>query len=253
MSILAIIQARVSSTRLPKKVLLPLLGKPMLEHQIDRVKRSKNIDRVIVATSSNQSDDSVDTLCKKINISCFRGSLDDVLDRYYSAAKIYLPEHVVRITGDCPVIDHEVIDKVIDQHLDSNADYTSNTIDPTYPDGLDVEVIKYSVLKEAWEKADLASEREHVTPYIKKMEKYSKVNVEHHDDLSNIRLTVDELVDYEVVRFIYESLYKKNNNFILDDIMTLFENNIEKLKLNQGITRNEGYLKSLNDERTITK
>ncbi len=253
MSILAIIQARASSTRLPEKVLLPLLGKPMLERQIDRVKRSKRIDRIIVATSTNNSDDLIDELCQEIDILCFRGSLEDVLDRYYSAAKESQPEHVVRITGDCPVIDHEVIDEVISLHLKSKADYTSNTINPTYPDGLDVEVMKFTSLKEAWEKAELASEREHVTPYIKKQEKFKKVNLENNEDLSSVRLTVDEQVDYDVIKFIYDSLFLKNDDFNLDDIMILFRDNLDKMSLNQEIVRNEGYIKSLHDDYIISK
>jgi len=253
MSILAIIQARASSTRLPEKVLLPLLGKPMLERQIDRVKRSKRIDRIMVATSTNNSDDVIDELCQKIDISCFRGSLGDVLDRYYSAAKESRPEHVVRITGDCPVIDHEVIDEVISLHLKSKADYTSNTINPTYPDGLDVEVVKFTSLKEAWEKAELASEREHVTPYIKKQEKFKKANLENNEDLSSVRLTVDEQVDYDVIKFIYDSLFIKKNDFNLDDIMNLFRDNLDKMSLNQEIVRNEGYIKSLRDDYIISK
>lgn len=253
MSILAIIQARASSTRLPNKVLLPLLDKPMLQHQIERVRRSTKIDTIVVATSTEISDDSIESLCKSINVPCYRGSLEDVLDRYYSAANNYSPEHVVRITGDCPVIDSEIIDQVVNQHLLSKADYTSNTIHPTYPDGLDVEVMKFNVLKEAWEKSELASEREHVTPYIKKKDNYVKINIENNKDLSHIRLTVDELVDYELVKFIYESIYLENNNFKLNDILILLENNLEKAKVNQGITRNEGYIKSLREDHVITK
>lgn len=253
MKILAIIQARVSSTRLPNKVLLPIVGKTMLEHQIDRLKWSKTIQKIVVATSSNNSDDAIEKLCKEINVSCFRGSLDDVLDRYYSAAIKYSPDHIVRITGDCPVIDYDVVDKVIQLHLVSEADYTSNTITPTYPDGLDIEVMNFRVLKEAWENAELASEREHVTPYIKKIAKYKKINVEHDEDLSDVRLTVDEQADYELIKFIYESLYSKNEKFNLNDIMSLLSKNLDKVKLNQDITRNEGYMKSLRDDHIISR
>jgi len=147
--ILAILQARTSSSRLPGKVLKPILGKPMLLLQIERVRRARKIDKLVVATSNDPSDDGIEALCKQHGIDCFRGSLNDVLDRFYRAALTYNPEHIVRLTGDCPLIDPELVDSIIDMHLEGNYDYTSNAIQMTFPDGLDVEILTIKVLKEA--------------------------------------------------------------------------------------------------------
>jgi len=165
--ILAILQARVSSTRLPGKVLKPILGMPMLLRQIERVKQAKLIEQLLVATSDDKSDDPIEQLCRENDIACFRGSLDDVLDRFYQAAKPYQPDHIVRLTGDCPLIDPQLIDEVVVFCLSGDYDYVSNAFEPTYPDGLDVEVFRFPCLQQAWEEAELPSEREHVTLFIK--------------------------------------------------------------------------------------
>jgi spore coat polysaccharide biosynthesis protein SpsF len=153
--IAAILQARVSSTRLPGKVLKPILGVPMILRQIERVRRAKKIDQFIVATSNDRTDDPLADICSNTNIECFRGSLEDVLDRFYHAAKPLNPEHIVRLTGDCPLADPQLIDQLILFHLQGGYDYSSNTVETTYPDGLDVEIFRFSCLELAWKEAIL--------------------------------------------------------------------------------------------------
>ena len=244
--ILAILQARVSSTRLPGKVLLPLLGKPMLVRQIERILRSQRIDKHIVATSAETEDDAIENLCNEINIECFRGSLDDVLDRFYQAAKVYKPEHVVRLTGDCPLTDPQIIDRLIDFHLAGGYDYSSNALEPSYPDGLDAEVMKFNVLEQAWRKATTKTEREHVTFYIYNEPTLFKIGVEkNHVDLSYLRWTVDEPEDFSLVETIYQNLYPLNPSFTQDDILALLHNHPEMITMNTAFFRNEGLKKSL--------
>jgi spore coat polysaccharide biosynthesis protein SpsF len=248
--ILAILQARVSSTRLPNKVLLPLMGRQMLARQIERVMRSNCIDHLVVATSEESSDDAIETLCDSMNISCFRGSLDDVLDRYYQAAIGENPDHVVRLTGDCPLADPEVIDDVIQMHLSNQNDYTSNCIHPTFPDGLDVEVISYDALKQAWSNAELKSQREHVTSYIyQHPDQFKSSNYNHSgENLSHLRWTVDEASDYELVTEIYQRLYSEKPEFNMNDVLELLNKYPTLKTINTYIGRNEGYQKSLLDD-----
>lgn len=247
--ILGILQARVSSTRLFGKVLKPILGKPMLQHQIERILRSKKIDKLILATSIDPSDDELEKLCKKINLSYYRGDLNDVLDRYYKAAHLYDPQHVVRLTGDCPLFDSFVMDQTIEFYHAGNYDYVSNTMEPTFPDGLDVEIFSFSALKKAWQNATLSSEREHVTPYIhKNKNKFKTGSFKSNEDLSFHRWTVDEEKDFMFVSRIYESLYTKNPYFDTDKILEFLGKNPEIMGINKGISRNEGYAKSLRED-----
>ncbi|MBD1381923.1 cytidylyltransferase domain-containing protein [Metabacillus arenae] len=243
--ILAILQARVSSTRLPGKVLKPILGSPMLLKQIERIKRSKKIDKFIVATSKEALDNDIEQLCKENNITCFRGNLMNVLDRFYKAAVNYIPANIVRLTGDCPLIDPELIDKVIAFHNKGNYDYTSNTIEPTYPDGLDVEIFRFYCLEHAWREAVLPSHREHVTPFIYEQPNRFRIgSYKNHKDLSQLRWTVDEERDFELVTKIYEALYPSNPNFTSEEILTFLDENPNLKNLNKDIKRNEGFQKS---------
>lgn len=252
MNTVAIIQARVSSTRLPGKVLRPILGKPIMQLQLERIQRSKHIDKIVVATSNQPEDDELHKLCTTMGVACFRGSLDDVLDRFYGAASEWYPEHVVRLTGDCPLADPDIIDKTIEFHLNAGYDYSSNTLDPTYPDGLDVEVFRFSCLKDAWKEAELVSEREHVTPFIyKRPERYRLGSCKGLTDLSNLRWTVDESDDFELIKAIYESLYPEKPDFTTLDILNYLEANPEYLKLNDKHERNEGYKKSLLADKDV--
>lgn len=243
--ILAVLQARTSSKRLPGKVLLPLAGAPMLARQIERLRRSRHIDRLIVATSICSGDDSLALLAGQAGVGCYRGSLDDVLDRFYQAAEPHVPSHVVRLTGDCPLADWEVIDRVIKTALEGDFDYASNTLIPTWPDGLDVEIVTFEVLRTAWREAHKPVEREHVMPFITSQpERFRLGSVEHDVDLSQMRWTVDEPPDYDFVSTIYETLYPTNPAFTTEDILKLVSAAPELARINGSIARNEGLRKS---------
>jgi len=241
MKVLAVLQARMSSSRLPGKVLREILGRPMLARQIERLLQAQTLDELVVATSETEEDDAIDALCRELGVRCFRGSLDDVLDRFYQCALNDNPDHVVRLTGDCPLADPGIIDRVVRSHLDGNYDYTSNVLPPTWPDGMDVEVMRFKCLLDANAEAALASEREHVTPFIyNHPERYRLGNVAQKNDQSAHRLTVDEPEDLEKVRRIYEVLYPLNPEFGLDDVISLMKADGELMNLNSHIVRNEG-------------
>jgi len=244
-NIVSIIQARVSSSRLPNKVLMDVMGSPMLARQIERMIRVKSLENLVVATSNHNEDNAIEDMCREIGIDCYRGSLDDVLDRFYRCAEKYSPEHVVRITGDCPLIDPDIIDRVVSFHLENGHDYTSNVLAPTWPDGMDVEVMRFRCLAEAHEEATAPSEREHVTSFIyKHPERFNLGSVTQTEDLSSIRLTVDEPEDFELVCKIYHYLYPHNPTFGLDDVMNLLHETPELMGLNKKFERNEGLRQS---------
>jgi len=247
--ILAILQARVSSSRLPGKVLKPILGRPMLERQLERVARAELIDRLIVATSGQPEDDAIADLCRYAAFECFRGSLIDVLDRYYQASRRYRPDTVVRLTGDCPLADPDVIDLGIRFFLENRFDYAGNCVERTYPIGLDAEVFRFACLEQAWRAARLPSEREHVTPFIKNHpEKFSIGHFKNDRDLSSHRWTVDEPADYEFVKAVYEALYPTNPRFTTDDILRLLAERPKLTKINYHIIHGQGYQKSLKED-----
>jgi spore coat polysaccharide biosynthesis protein SpsF len=245
-TVAALLQARMTSSRLPAKVLKPILGEPMLARQIERVKRARRIDRLIVATSDDPADDPIEALSREAGIDCHRGSLNDVLDRMMKAARTCSPDWVVRLTGDCPLADAGVIDAAIALALEGGYDYVTNAVEPTFPDGLDVEVVRADVLETAWREAVLTSEREHVTPFIHKRPQRFKIGHLRHDvDLSHLRWTVDEPDDFELVTRIYERLYLQNPAFAWGEVLELIEREPELANYNTSHIRNEGYLKSL--------
>ncbi len=247
--ILGILQARVSSTRLPGKVVRNILGEPMIVRQLERVTRARTMDSLVVATSVDETDDIIGDLCLKRGIPCFRGSLDDVLDRFYRAAEPFKPDHVVRLTGDCPLADPELIDRVVEFHIRGGFDYTGNTVDPTFPDGLDVEVFRFSCLKQAWKEAALPSQREHVTLFMySNPERFKIGSYKGSADLSRLRWTVDEPRDLEFVTRVYEELYLGNPCFTTGDILALLERNMDLAGINSMYKRNQGLLKSLAED-----
>ena len=242
MKVICILQARLSSKRFPKKVLKKIIGKSMIELQLERVKKSKLIDKIVVATSTSPTDDklvkSINKFDSKINI--FRGPLNNVLKRYYLAAKYYNAENIVRITADCPLIDPNIIDKIIKSHIKLKADYTSNTIIPTYPDGMDVEVFNFKALHQSHIKAKKTDELEHVTLYIKKnRKKFILYNffLKNGVDYSNYRLTVDYPEDLILIRKIYTKLYKNKKIFLLEEIIKFLKLNPDLIKLNSHFKR----------------
>jgi spore coat polysaccharide biosynthesis protein SpsF (cytidylyltransferase family) len=252
MSVIAIVQARMGSTRLPGKVLLNLEDRTVLEHVVGRVRSSEHIDDVVVATTIAKDDLRIVELCAYLGISVYCGSENDVLDRYYQAAKLFKADNIVRITSDCPVIDARIIDEVISLHLKKNADYTSNTLKETYPDGQDVEVFTFASLKTAWTDANLASEREHVTPYLRNNpDIFKHASLEYKEDLSKKRWTLDNAEDLDFLRVVYKYLYNKNQFFGMADILKLIDEKPDIEKINQHIIRNEGYLKSLREDESV--
>ena len=222
----------------------------MLARQIERIRLSREIDSLVVATSDQSSDDPIARLCDSETIPCFRGSLDDVLGRFYHASAAYNPGRVVRLTGDCPLSDPDVIDAAIRKCRPELFDYVTNALGGGFPHGLDVEVFNFACLAEAYREARLPSQREHVTPFINRQpERYRIGILTHPIDLSALRWTVDYPDDFELVSRIYEALYPQNPGFRLNDVLGLLERNPEWKTLNTSHSRNEGYTKSLERDR----
>jgi spore coat polysaccharide biosynthesis protein SpsF len=246
--ILAILQARMSSTRLPGKVLKPILNRPMLSLQLERVRRSTQIDTLLVATSVDASDDSIAELCQREKVGCFRGSLNDVLDRYYQAALPYEPAHVVRLTGDCPLSDPDIIDRVIRYHVAESFQYTSNCHPPTFPNGLDVEIVQYPVLRTAWQEAKETYQREHVMPFLwQQPERFRLGNLTNSEDYSHMRWTVDHPEDFALVTEIFENLYPANPEFGFREILAFVQSQPNLGNINAQFKRNESLAKQLAD------
>jgi spore coat polysaccharide biosynthesis protein SpsF len=248
--ILAILQARASSSRFPRKVLEPLLGRPMILRQIERVRRAKRIDALVLATSLDASDDELAQACVEAGVNVYRGSLNDVLGRFIGAAQSAgAPDWIVRLTGDCPLADPAVIDRVIEEAVQSGADYASNAVEATFPDGLDVEVMRAAALEAIASEPRSDAEREHVTLALyRRPERFRIHHVRNDRDLSHLRWTVDEPRDFALVKAIYEALYAKKPDFGFADVLALIESRPDLATLNVDIKRNEGLAKSLASE-----
>ncbi|REL26045.1 spore coat protein [Thalassotalea euphylliae] len=249
LNVVAILQARMSSSRLPGKVLKPILGAPMLAHHIKRLARCQNIEQLVVATSTREEDQAIVKLCQQLNVACYTGSLNNVLDRYHQAANHYQADIVVRLTGDCPLADPQIIDDVIATHITQGNDYTSNVEPATFPDGFDVEVFNIEQLTTAWQQAKKQSDLEHVTPYIRNTLANKKGNYVSPVDYSHYRLTVDEPNDFVLVEKIYQALGRQGQYFTNEQIYQLLTNKPELAILNQDTMRNEGYLTSIVQEQ----
>ena len=242
--VLGILQARVSSSRLPGKVLKPILGRPMLLHQLDRVRRARSLDALVVATSTEPDDDAIETLCASAGVGCFRGSLNDVLDRFYQAARSYDAQIIVQLTGDCPLADPALIDRVVEFFVTGGFDIAGAA--PSFPDGLDVAVFRFAMLEYAWTHAVRPSDREHVSQFIvRQPERFRVRGYESDVDLSHLRWTVDDPEDFELVRRIYEALYPANPAFTTKDILDLLAAQPALSELNRRFRRNEGLERSL--------
>jgi spore coat polysaccharide biosynthesis protein SpsF len=248
MKTVAIVQARMSSTRLSGKVLMPLVGEPVLWHVVSRILTCKTIAEVVVATSTDATDDSIEAWCQGADVSCYRGSLNDVLDRYYQAGLLHAADVVVRITADCPAIDPTIVDEVVRGFLLGG--YQFYGLVGEFPDGLDCTVFMFSALARAWREAALPSEREHVGPYIEKHpEMFKNGGLAKFEGLSHHRWTLDEPQDYEFLQAVFSRLHQKNRIFLATDVLRLLENEPELIDINSSIVRNEGYLKSLIEDR----
>ena len=251
MKIAAIIQARMGSKRLPGKVLLPINFTPLIKILLDRLQISKVLNEIIVATSIDPKDNKIENFIKNnYEIKVFRGSENDVLSRYYHCAKKHNVDVVVRITADDPLKDSEIVDKAVKLFLSNKSiDYCSNTIIPTYPEGLDVEVFSFQALKSAYENAKLNSEREHVTPYItNNPSKFKILNFKFECDLSNWRWTVDKKIDLEFMNIVFNH-FKDDYLINYKDIIKILNENPKYIKINQGTERMEGYLKSVEEDK----
>jgi spore coat polysaccharide biosynthesis protein SpsF len=245
--ITAIIQARMNSTRLPGKVLLPFGDTTVLGHTIRQVKKAKAIGRIIVATSDESADDLIAEQCDKLGVEMFRGDLKDVLDRYYKAATKYEAVHICRITADCPLIDPTIIDLVAKEYENGKYDYLSTgRVSSTFPDGIDTEIFSFAALKRAWEAARLPSEREHVTPYIwKHPELFRIYEFKNSEDLSKYRLTLDEPDDYIALQNILAHVPEPS----MKTIIPYLAQHPEVVAINSTFRRDTGYEQSVQEDR----
>ena len=254
MRIIAITQARIGSTRFPNKILKKIGNKTILDIHLNRVLKSKRISKLIVATTFEEGVEQILEIANNNNVAYYQGDTNNVLDRYYQAASKENPDFVVRLTSDCPLIDATLIDEVIEYAVKNDLDYCSNCLVENYPDGQDIEIFKFSALKKTWKEAALPSEKEHVSSYIYKNSTFKNntmFKAKNYSNISenykNIRLTVDEKPDFEVVKTLVKNLgidatWQEYTNYYI-------ENNIAKL--NANIIRNEGYLKSLKKDKEI--
>ena len=239
MKIAAIVQARMGSSRFPGKVMKLIQDVPMIEILIKRLSKSKLIHQIIVATSRNDENTPLVNHLESMNIECEIGSEEDVLSRYYNAAKKNQVDVVVRITGDCPLVDANLVDRCIREFIDKDVSYVSNVLPCTFPDGLDVEVFSFESLEDAYLNNTLSTEKEHVTPYIINSENYKKSNIEHSKDLSKSRWTVDEILDFEVIKEVF-NYFSPNVYFSWEEVVKLETKNPDIFSKNKNINRNDG-------------
>lgn len=235
-----IVQARMTSTRLPGKILLPLGGQPMLARLIARLRRVHRANALVIAATTNTADDPVAALCQRLGVACHRGSEHDVLSRYADAARIHQADAVVRITSDCPLIDPELIDRLIEDFAQGECDYVSNMLPPTWPYGMAVEVFSAQALQEAHAQASQDSEREHVTPFIYwNPDRYRLRNVACPQNLSHHRWTVDTPEDYTLVCLLFDAVSRKCTDFRLADLLSEMDRHPEWLSINQHIAQKQ--------------
>ncbi len=238
MKIVATIEARMGSSRLPGKILKNILDKPTLELLVERVRKSKHIEQVVVATTVDPSDNITEENCRKIGIDCFRGSSEDVLNRVLQTAKAYQADLIVELTGDCPLLDPEIIDSVIEKYLSGSFDYVSNVLERTYPRGLDTQVFSTAVLEKVSQITQDPADRENVSLYIyenPEQFKLGNVKASSEHNRPDLRLTVDTVEDFKLISSIYNELYPKNKDFNLSDVIKLLNQKPELSKLNADV------------------
>ncbi len=241
MKVLSTIQARMTSSRLPGKSMAPILGKPMLELLIERLKRAKTVDQIAVATTDHPSDDVIEELTVRLGVGCFRGSMNDVLDRVLKTARKYEGELLVQITGDCPLIDPDIVDQCVHSYFEweGKYDYVSNYVERTFPRGMDTQVYPVRILEELMEKTQDPADHEHVSLYIyEHPNEYRLGHVYAQDKVcqrTDLRLTVDTPEDFLLIKTIYERLYPQNPSFTLRDVIDLMNANPELQKINAEI------------------
>ena len=238
MKTIAIVQARTGSTRLPSKVMRPVCGTPLIGLLLSRLQRARRLDGILVATTDVPSDDGLAAYVRSAGVEVFRGSENDVLDRYCQATRMTGADAIVRITADCPLIDPEVVDLVVNRFESAQADYASNTAPPTFPDGLDVEVFSASTLEAAWRDADRNEQREHVTLFMRESGRFATVNVASAEDWSGERWTVDRPEDLEVVCRVFEHFHPRRD-FGWLEVLALRRAHPDWFEANRHIIRNE--------------
>jgi spore coat polysaccharide biosynthesis protein SpsF len=247
-SVLAVVQARVGSSRLPGKALMPIAGRPMLAHVLARTRMIAQVSQIVLATTVNPEDDALVDVARGAGAACIRGSVDDVLDRFHAALRAYPAESVLRVTADCPLLDPDVSGLVIRDYLDhaGDVDYVSNVEPMTYPDGLDAEIVSAAALGRAWREARLPSDREHVTTYVRDPHNgFRRRVVTHREDLSRHRWTVDEPRDLEFVRAVYDELAPDGTRiFGMSEVLALLQARPALVELNADLRRNEGLERS---------
>ena len=246
--IAAIVQARMASSRLPGKVLKEVLGRQLLSFLLERLRNVNKIDKIIIATTVNKEDDPIVELCNRESVFYFRGSENDVLDRYYQAAKKFDVNDIMRITADCPLIDPRICENIIKIYFESDIDYIHTG--QTFAEGLDCEVLSFNVLERSRQEASLLSEREHVTQYVHNHpELFKKVTFHNKTDDSKYRFTVDEQEDFLVVKAIFEGLYDTHPSlFSTAEIKNFLNANPDIFQINANIIRNQGLMKSLQED-----
>lgn len=250
LKIFIVTQARVGSSRFPKKVLKKIGKETMLSLHLKRLQKSKLATKIIVATTHEIGADKIISISEKLGVSSFQGSTQDVLDRFYKSVVNEKPDFIVRVTSDCPLIDPSLVDNVIEMTINNKLDYGANILKEEFPDGQDVEVFTFNALKKAWEEATLPSDREHVTPYIRKNSSFNQgqlfesKNFDAPNNYNHLRMTVDEPADLETIKILIDKL---GDNETWETYSEYIIQNNSKLK-SQSIVRNEGYLKSLNKD-----
>jgi spore coat polysaccharide biosynthesis protein SpsF (cytidylyltransferase family) len=249
LNVTAIIQVRMGSSRLSNKSLVDILGRPLLWHVLQRVRASQQVDRIIIATTTEPADDAIAAFAKEIQVLCYRGSVDDVLDRFLQAAHLVPTDAIVRVTADDPFKDPCLIDQTVATFREArDLDYISNTLIPTFPEGLDIEVFSMTALTTAWNEATLKSEREHVTPYIwKNPDRFRLKNFTSSENNSSLRWTIDYPEDLTFAREVYARLYN-GSIFGTQDILELLRREPALSNINNNVLRNAGYLASLKAE-----
>jgi len=251
--ITAIIQARMTSTRLPGKVLKKVMGKPLLIYQIERLHYSQGINEVVIATTTNKEDDPIEELTQREGLKVYRGSEDDVLDRYYQTARKYGIDHIMRLTADCPLIDPAVCDLVIDKYLSSGVDFVHTG--PTFAEGVDCEILSFTCLEKAWINASLKSEREHCTLYLHNHpDEFEKLTLNNETDDCKYRFTVDEPEDFQVVELIIKHFYNKQSTtfFSTKDVKAFLDLHPTVTEMNSHVIRNEGLVLSLKKDKQVS-
>lgn len=248
MKVVSIVQARMGSSRLSGKVMKEILGKPVLWHIVDRIKRAKLVDQITIATTNNPGDKIIVDFAKENTIDCYAGSENDIVDRLYQAAKRLKADAIVRITADCPLVDPAIVDKVIKHYLDGQGkfDYVSNINPPTYPDGLDTEIYSLKAFEKVWKEVESSPLiLDSLPAFFQQVGRFCTANMKYKEDLSHMRWTLDYQGDLDFITEIYKRLYQPDRVFLMEDILNLLKNNPQLMNINAGHTRNEHDFKVL--------